>query len=221
MNTPTQPAWRDVDTLVPYEKNAKKHGPEQVKKIAASIKKYGWRGNPIIVDTHGVIIAGHGRRLAAISLGMNQVPVIVEDMTEDEARAYRLADNRAAEGGLDHDILKAELLELPEFVVAGLGDIFDKKELDFAVADLMDVNMDVFSSDLDGVMDDVQSTTDEKIVQAAEKRVGLDKALGFKTVKGSDVIVLSRFMALITGETGLEPEQALIKHAQRVMEGVA
>lgn len=214
----SQPEWRDIDSILPYPLNAKKHGPDQVRRIANSIKKFGWRGNPIIVNGDGVIIAGHGRRLAAIDLGMAKVPVLVEHMTEAQERAYRLADNRAAEGGIDQDLLKQELLELPEIADDWLSDIYDKKELNFAIEDLMGVNEAVFHQDLDTAMDDVETTTDAKIANAAEKRVGLDKAFGFKNLKGGDVIHVTHFMALITAQHDLSPEEAFLAHIKGMVE---
>lgn len=198
---------RDIDTIHPYPLNAKKHTDDQVKKVALSISKFGWRGNPIIVDGEGVIIAGHGRRLAALSLGMTKVPVIVEDdMSPDEVRAFRLADNRVAMGKIDADLLREELISL-DFDLDG---IFDKKELDFAVADLMVVNESVFSDDLNSVMDEQQANTNEKIDISGQKRVPLVKALGFKDILGADQIYVSRFMAQLEAQTSLRGEDAFM-----------
>lgn len=206
-----KPTLRAIDTIFPYPNNAKKHGDDQVAKVAASISKFGWRGNPILVDKTGVIIAGHGRRLAALKLGLKFVPVIVEDdMTADEARAFRLADNRVATGDIDHDLLQAELMDL-DFDLVG---IFDKKELDFAIADLMTVNDSVFVTDLDSVMDDAQSTTECKIDASGSKRVTLQKALGFKDVSGADVIYLTRFIAMLESKFSVAPDQALVLFAK-------
>lgn len=88
---------------------------------------------PIVVDGNGVIIKGHGRRLAALQIGLKKVPVIVrDDLSEEAVRAARLADNRVAISGLDNEILRKELSSL-EF---SLDNIFDKKELTFVTADL-------------------------------------------------------------------------------------
>jgi hypothetical protein len=73
-----------IEDVHPYANNAKEHPDEQVEKIRSSIKNYGW-DQPIVVDAGGEIIKGHGRRLAAKSLGMAEVPVIVrEDLSEGE-----------------------------------------------------------------------------------------------------------------------------------------
>lgn len=209
---PETTEWVPVAELKPYALNAKKHGPEQVRRIANSIKAHGWRGNPIIVDQNGVILAGHGRRLAAIELGMTHVPVVRETMTPEQARAFRLSDNRAAEGGLDNDLLKQDLLEMDPGTLALLDGIFDKKELEFAVDDIMAVNPDVFASSLDTVMDDVSETTEQRIAEAAEKRVSLTKLFGFTTVPGSASVDVTRFIATLQAEEGVDAEEAFIAH---------
>jgi hypothetical protein len=198
---------RDPHSLIPYEKNAKKHGKEQVSKIAASIRKFGWRGNPIVVDKNGVIIAGHGRRLAAIELGLPKVPVqVVDDLSEDEVRALRLADNRAAISDYDNEMLKEELIDL-DF---DLSDIFDKKELDFAVADLMAIDDTVFESDLENVMTEQAHATNEKVTESEEKRVPIQKLLGFKDIQGKDAVYITRFMAQLEAESGAKGEAAFM-----------
>jgi len=214
-----QPVLRDITTIYPYPLNAKKHSKEQVARTAASIRKFGWRGNPIIVDSFGVIIAGHGRRLASIELGLKHVPVVVvDDMSAEEARAFRLADNRAAIGDLDNDILQEELIDLGDIGSDLLGDIFDKKELDFAVADIMTINEDVFVGDLDTVMDEQQANTNEKIEASGSKRVAIAKALGFKEVNGSDLIYINRFMAQLEAESGTRTgEEAFMEFIKRLV----
>ena len=208
----SKPELRDIESITPYALNAKKHAPDQVKRLAQSIKKFGWRGNPIIVDGQGVIISGHGRRLAALQLGLKVVPVVtVTDMTAEEARAFRLADNRAAISDLDNDILREELLDLGTDL---LEDIFDKKELDFAVADLMEINDDVFVSDLDSVMSDQQATTERLISDVADKRMSVARVLGFAHFTGADAIHVTRLLAHMEAETGLTGEQAFVAFAK-------
>ncbi|WP_374335496.1 ParB N-terminal domain-containing protein [Methyloversatilis sp.] len=210
--TEQRPTLIDVEKLKPYPLNAKKHSDEQVSRLANSIKRFGWRGNPIIVDKDFVIIAGHGRRLASIKLGLKQVPVIIEsDMTAEEARAFRLADNRAAVSDIDNDILREELIDLgPDL----LADIFDKKELDFAITDILSMNSDVFVDDLDSVMNDQQAVTDALIAKSEEKRMSVAKVLGFKDFAGSDAIHVSRFMAFVEARTGKQGAEALVEFAK-------
>ena len=88
---------RSVAELVPYARNARTHSDEQVSVMAASIGRYGFN-NPVLIDAAGGIIAGHGRVLAAKRLGMEVIPVVpLAHLTEEEKRAYILADNKIAE----------------------------------------------------------------------------------------------------------------------------
>lgn len=206
----------DTTRLVPYEKNAKTHDAKQVAKIAASIKRYGWRGNPIIVDENGVILAGHGRRLAAMELGLKQVPVEqITGMSEDEKKAYRLADNRVAISGYNSELLQQELIELGSTAI-GMDDIFDKKELAFLEADLGELNDDAFVDDLDTAIEEQAIETVKTIAQADEKPVAIAKALGFKSIKGKDERAIAVFMAHVEEQTGKQGADAFVAFAEGV-----
>lgn len=103
-----------ISRITPYAANAKMHPPAQVLKIIASINQFGFV-NPILVDRAGVVVAGHGRLAAAMEMGLKKVPVIkLGDLTEDQAKALRIADNSIAESGTswDPDMLEAELAAL-------------------------------------------------------------------------------------------------------------
>src|SRR5580765_6028779 len=106
---------RPLASLVPYAKNARTHSQEQVQQIAASIREWGFTV-PVLVDDAGTLIAGHGRVLAAQSLGLTDVPTIIATgWTAEQIRAYRLADNKLTlNGGWDDDALKFELAELQD-----------------------------------------------------------------------------------------------------------
>jgi ParB-like chromosome segregation protein Spo0J len=97
--------------LIPYARNAKKHDAAQVSKLAGSIREFGFN-NPVLIDADNGIIAGHGRVLAAQQLGLSEVPCIrLGHLTDNQRKAYILADNRLAEIGVawDEEILKQEL----------------------------------------------------------------------------------------------------------------
>ena len=103
-----------IGRVTPYAANAKRHPPAQVLKIIASINQFGFV-NPILVDRGGVVVAGHGRLAAAMEMGLKKVPVIkLGDLSEDQAKALRIADNSIAESGTswDPDMLEAELASL-------------------------------------------------------------------------------------------------------------
>lgn len=122
----TQP----VAGLVPYAENARTHSPSQVAQIAASIAEFGFV-NPVLIGADDVIIAGHGRVLAAEKLGLAEVPVIVlSHLSDSQRRALVIADNRIAENaGWDEAMLKAEIAALHE-------DAFDLDLLGFAEEEL-------------------------------------------------------------------------------------
>ena len=103
-----------VEKLIPYARNAKKHDAAQVSKLAGSIREFGFN-NPVLIDAENGIIAGHGRVMAAQKLELKEVPCIrLGHLTENQRKAYILADNRLSEigGGWDEEMLKAELESL-------------------------------------------------------------------------------------------------------------
>lgn len=104
--------WRNIKDIKPYPRNAKEHTAKQIRKIADSIQNFGFN-QPIVVDRNGVIVAGHGRYLAADSLKLTEVPVVAIDITEEKANAYRLADNKLNESEWLMDLVLPELKELP------------------------------------------------------------------------------------------------------------
>ncbi len=119
-----------IDALIPYANNARTHTDDQVAQIAGSIKKFGWT-NPLIIDSDGMILAGHGRVLAARKLGMESVPCVRVPLSGVDAKAYVLADNRLAElAGWDDALLDVELRSLvaDEFDLSIIG--FDGYQFD-------------------------------------------------------------------------------------------
>lgn len=112
---PKFPTYKTVPVaeLIPYARNSRTHSPQQVDKIAASIREFGFL-NPIIVDGKNGIVAGHGRVMAAQKLGLDSLPVIeAAHLTEAQKRAYVIADNRLAlDAGWDNELLKIELQDL-------------------------------------------------------------------------------------------------------------
>src|ERR1700730_12604273 len=102
-----------IERLIPYANNARVHSEADLDKIAAAISRWGWT-MPVLVDEEGVLIVGHARIGAATKLGLKSIPVLVaRGWTEEEKRAYRLADNQlAARASWDPDLLRNELQEL-------------------------------------------------------------------------------------------------------------
>ena len=144
---------RSVASLVPYANNARTHSAEQVGQIARSIEEFGFV-NPVLVGSDDVIVAGHGRLMAANQLGMETVPVIVlGHLDETQRRALVIADNQiTANSGWDEELLKLELSEL----------------------DALDFDLDLmgFSDDeLDGLLltEDLEGQTDDDEVPEPEE----------------------------------------------------
>ena len=114
-----------IEKLKPYENNAKQHPEKQIALIAESIKRFGFV-QPIVVDKNNIIVAGHGRYMGAKTLNLTEVPVtIVEDLTEEEVAALRLADNQLnAMSGNDMQMVIEELKMLPDDLIDVTG--FDR-----------------------------------------------------------------------------------------------
>lgn len=127
---------RPIASLVPAKRNARTHSDRQIEQIAASIQQFGFT-NPVLVDNQGRIVAGHGRVEAARRLGLVDVPVIqLSHLSENELRAYALADNKLAENaGWDPEILKIELEELQALDLGFDLEItgFSTTEIDLAI----------------------------------------------------------------------------------------
>ena len=136
--------YKKIIDLIPYEKNSRIHTDAQLDQIAASIKEFGFR-NPVIVDGDN-ILAGHGRVEAAKKLNMNEVPTIsASDLSEDQKKAFIIADNKIAlNGEWDESLLIQEIenLKLADFDISVLA--FDPSELqvkdiDYSILDQHDL----------------------------------------------------------------------------------
>lgn len=153
------PVWCQHDKLVntdsvqPNPKNPNKHPERQIHLLGKTIKKFGWR-NPITVSKRsGMIVAGHGRLMAAQHLGLSQVPVDYQDFADEkEELAVLVADNRLAEigDGWDWEVLRGEL----DLIIEG-GEI-DLSEIGFSVDEIPSIDQEEFGGDADG------STSGEK-----------------------------------------------------------
>lgn len=112
--------YRKTQDLIPYENNPR-NNDTAVDAVAESIKEFGFK-NPIIIDRNNVIVAGHTRLKAAEQLGMDEVPTIcADDLTEEQIRAFRLADNKTAEiaewdfSALDEELERLKNMDMSRF----------------------------------------------------------------------------------------------------------
>lgn len=160
MKTTTQMTLVEINKLIPYINNARTHSVEQINKLRSSLREFGFI-NPIIIDKDYGIIAGHGRVLAAKEEGIEKVPcVLVDYLTEQQKKAYILADNRMAlDAGWDEELLKLEIeaLQSEDFDIGLTG--FDEKDL-----------ADLFKTDEGDVKDD-----DYDLTSALEKAAFVEK----------------------------------------------
>lgn len=124
-----------ISELKPYEKNARTHSDEQIATIINSIREFGFR-NPVIIDENNMILAGHGRVMAAERMGLTSVPFVRwEDMTETQKRGFILADNKTADlAGWDLDLLQEELEEI-DLDMADFGFDIEVPDIDITVTE--------------------------------------------------------------------------------------
>ncbi len=179
----------DVERLVPYANNPRTHSKEQIAKVAASIARFGFV-NPILVDASANVISGHGLLQAAKQLDLKQVPVIILDhLTEEEKRAYVIADNQLAlEAGWDDDLLRTEL--------GALADL----DFDLSVIGFSDKELSEIMEGLDGT----EGNTDDDAVPEAP--------LDPKTKLG-DIYILGNHRLLCGDSTMLESVERVLDGA--------
>lgn len=210
--------YRDPADLIPYEMNAKKHDEQQIRDLAAAIKKRGF-DQPITVDKNDVIITGHGRREAAIFAGLERVPVIVrDDLSNDEVRAKRLEDNRLA--SIDYDAIKLqkelESLVLDDIEVFG----FEERELNVLVGSMTE-EMDTDSLVID-LGEETKRQKDEHTEisrEVAAEEVRVVDVLGFKTLPAGSAIVVGDLLAHMEEMTGESGVDAFVAYAEKISSG--
>lgn len=146
-----------LEQLVPYARNARTHSDSQVAQIAGSIAEFGFV-NPVLVGGDNIIIAGHGRVMAAKKLGLKTVPTIkLDHLTENQRRALVIADNKIAENaGWDEELLRLELQNLAD------------EDFDLDLLGFDDVELDDLLTSLD---DDEAAALDENIPEVQENPV--------------------------------------------------
>lgn len=159
--------YKKVGELKPYENNPRIND-EAVKYVANSIKEFGFKV-PIVVDKNNVIIAGHTRLKASLELGFNEVPcIIVDDLSEEQIKAFRLADNKVAEKSL-----------------------WDYSKLDEELDSILDIDMSLFDFNTDEIdwsnVDDLSEETYDKPehnMLECPNCHHIDRDIHFKKVKG-------------------------------------
>ena len=134
--------YKNIDELIPYENNPRLND-EAVEYVKNSIKEFGFK-IPVVIDKDNVIIAGHTRIKASKELGINDIPcIIADDLTEEQVKAFRLADNKVAEKSM-----------------------WDYTKLDEELDSILDIDMSIFDFNTDGIdwnnVDDLSDETYDK-----------------------------------------------------------
>ena len=113
--------YKNVDELIPYEKNPRKNS-KAVGYVANSISNFGFK-QPIVIDSNNIIVCGHTRLLASKKLGIEKVPcIIADDLTDEQIKAFRLADNKVSETAeWDFDLLNEEIDDILSFDMEDFG----------------------------------------------------------------------------------------------------
>lgn len=177
--TPVRVAVKDlptirIDELIPYENNAKIHGPEQIEQLRRSLREFGFV-SPVLIDEDKNLIAGHGRVEAARAEGMTEVPyVTVSDLTEAQRRAYIIADNRLTTAGVwDAGRLKLEMRELQalEFDTDLTG--FAMAEINSLAGDEPESEPKAHEDDYDGSVPEATAVRDGDIFQLGRHRLAV------------------------------------------------
>lgn len=192
----------DVDHVLPYPKNFKKHPADQVSKIAAWIMKTGWTQPIVIQKSSGFIIAGHGRRLAAIEIGLKKVPVIVKDVDDQTANAMRIADNQVVSTDYDTDMMRDEIVNLKDlgFEIDLLG--FDEKDLLFLNEEMVVFDNDAFVDDITSAVEAQKAGNAKSQAETDERDNPLSKSFGFKRLTVAQGRKVRSFMSHVELETG-------------------
>lgn len=137
--------YKRIKDLHPYKNNAKKHSKEQVEQIANSIKEFGFT-QPVLIDENNNVIAGHGRILGAKKAGLKNVPTVcLNDLSEEQVKAYRLVDNKLNESDWNLKLLDEEL------------------------ENIFDIDMSLFGFDVDMTDEEIDEALKEVSFKTKEK----------------------------------------------------
>lgn len=189
--------YKPIKELKPYKKNAKKHDKKQVEQIANSIKEFGFT-QPVIIDANNEVVAGHGRILGAKKAGLKEVPTVcLEELTEEQIKAYRLADNKLNESEWDKKTLKEELDELyNSFSMEDFGFGINIEDIDVVQEGRREIapelgeanNYIVLEFDTEQEWEDAQFYFDLKEVETPDKNPKIRRKGIGRVIKGKEIL---------------------------------
>lgn len=209
----------EIEKLKPYDKNAKKHSPEQVNRLSEQIRRHGF-DQPIVVwpDSKGnlIIVKGHGRHQALLKLGVKKVPVIIrDDLTKEQADAMRIADNALSSVEYDTKMLAEETRKLLDMDL-GLDKLdfgFSDKDASMFIENLDTRVEDVFVEDVSASIRDQKKEDAERVSAIDDENVKITDIFKAKTVNTRQARTLTLWLADLEDETGEEGVFAIIKKA--------
>lgn len=182
-----QVVYQDISQIHPYENNPR-NNEAAIEPVAQSIKRFGFRV-PILIDGKGTIIAGHTRYEAAKRLGMDKVPCIrVDDLTDEQIRAYRIADNKVAEASSwNDDVLRAEMDALKALDVDLTDTGFSEVELDGLLREVEDADFEEFFTEpvqqQPKAADAEQSAETQQSTQPESSQLAVPRQSGSKLIQ--------------------------------------
>lgn len=183
--------YKNVGELVPYEKNPRKN-TKAVKYVANSISEFGFKV-PIVIDENNVVVCGHTRLLASEKLGLNEVPcIIAKDLTEEQIKAFRLADNKVSEKSeWDFELLNEEMDEIFNFDMTDFGFEFvdeekNKRDTQNKVEGILNLNKATFNGVGKYDIPQLEPTYDYEIGEIKEW-IGFNYVLSDKEPEGKAV----------------------------------
>ena len=189
--------YKPIKELKPYKKNAKKHDKKQVEQIANSIKEFGFT-QPVIIDSNNEVVAGHGRILGAKKAGLKEVPTVcLEELTEEQIKAYRLVDNKLNESEWDKKTLKEELDELyNSFSMEDFGFEIGIENIDLLQEGRREIapelgeanNYIVLEFDTEQEWEDAQFYFDLKEVETPDKNPKIRRKGIGRVIKGKEIL---------------------------------
>jgi ParB-like chromosome segregation protein Spo0J len=184
-----------ISDLTAWEGNAQTHPASQVRQIAKSIQEFGWTA-PVLIDETNTVLAGHGRVMAARYLGMDTVPCLrIAGLTQDQKRAYVLADNQLTKNGVwDLDILREEIraLQVMDFDLDAVG--FDEAAIRKAFSEGQDDDGDEDREQQENSRDNGHEllivSTDAGLIAEIKGRIGVPQETN--RVSANDVLRMIR-----------------------------
>lgn len=155
---------KPIDSLIPHPKNPNTHSPEQIKKLAHSIKKHGFsKGSVVIQKSSGRILAGHGIVEALKQLGYTDVDVIEADLADGQAEAFMISDNHiASQAVIDNIGLQNLINELSELNIPALDFGFDSKDLEDLASQILANNGGYQADEKDDDVPEVKEAITQK-----------------------------------------------------------